>query len=119
MILTRIASSAVTGFILTMVLIGGTPALAQSLTCVQVTSSTFSTDCTDSGNFPSTCAKVACPKGTTLTGGGGACAAGDRKLKSLFPRDSGEFDIMCEKQGVPPQVTAICCHINCRGKCGP
>jgi hypothetical protein len=47
-----------------------------------------------------------------LTGGGGACAAGDRKLKSLFPRvERGEFSITCEQQGVPPQANAVCCKL--------
>ena len=74
-----------------------------------VTNSTNSSNCTDSGGFPSTCATVSCPAGTKVVGGGGACAAGDRRIKSLFPRDStNSFGIMCEKQGVSPQVTAIC-----------
>jgi len=50
--------------------------------------------------------------GYTLTGGGGACAAGDRRVKSLFPRfDKGEFTIACEQQGVAPQANAICCKV--------
>lgn len=79
--------------------------------CVQANSS-GSFACNDSGGFPSTCATATCPEGYTLTGGGGACAAGDRKIKSLFPRlDRGEFSIACEEQGVDPQANAICCQL--------
>jgi hypothetical protein len=74
-----------------------------------VTNSTTATNCNDAGGFPSTCATVTCPAGTKVVGGGGACSAGDRRIKSLFPRDStNSFSIACEKQGVSPQVTAIC-----------
>jgi hypothetical protein len=80
------------------------------LQCVQVFSS-GSTNCTDSGGVASTCASARCPEGFALTGGGGACAAGDRRIKSDFPRQaSGSFQIMCEEQGVDPQATAICCR---------
>jgi len=79
--------------------------------CVQVNSS-GSSACKDAGNVDSTCATARCPTGYTLTGGGGACAAGDRKIKSLFPRlDKGEFTIACEAQGVDPQANAICCKL--------
>lgn len=80
-----------------------------NLQCVE-SSSRGSKSCKDAGNFDSTCAVAKCPDGFTLTGGGGSCAAGDRKLKALNPRHStGEFFIMCEKQGVDPQARAICC----------
>jgi len=83
-----------------------------SPTCIEVTSTSSSFGCKDAGGFASTCATAKCPAGYTLTGGGGACSAGDRKIKSLFPRFStGEFTIACEEQGVPPQVTAICCKL--------
>jgi hypothetical protein len=82
-----------------------------TLKCVQA-DSTGSFSCKDPGNFDSTCATAKCPAGYTLTGGGGACAAGDRKVKSLFPRLSqGEFTIACEQQGVAPQANAICCKL--------
>ena len=85
---------------------------AKPLTCTSVSSVSASTNCKDAGNFDSTCASVACPAGFSLTGGGGICAAGDRKLKGLNPNFStGQFFIMCEKQGVAPQVTAICCKL--------
>lgn len=72
-------------------------------------SSSGSFSCQDAGGFASTCATAKCPVGYTLTGGGGACAAGDRKIKSLFPRfATGEFTIVCEQQGVAPQAQAIC-----------
>ena len=81
------------------------------LACVQA-SSTGSFPCKDAGGFDSTCATAACSVGYTLTGGGGACAAGDRRVKSLFPRfDKGEFTIACEQQGVAPQANAICCKV--------
>jgi hypothetical protein len=87
------------------------PATPQALQCVEVSSS-GSTDCKDSGGAASTCASAKCPADMTLTGGGGACAAGGTKIKSLFPRvDDKIMYIMCEKQGVAPQVTAICCHL--------
>ena len=61
------------------------------LACIQVSSS-GSTSCKDAGGYDSTCATASCPTGYSLTGGGGACAAGDRKVKSLFPRvDRGQF----------------------------
>jgi hypothetical protein len=93
---------------------GGTPktctGIRGGLTCIQVISS-GSTNCTDAGGVPSTCASATCPGGLTLTGGGGACAAGDRKIKSLFPRvGEGSFTIACEKQGVDPEAHAICCR---------
>ena len=82
-----------------------------SLKCVEASSS-GSFACKDAGNVDSTCATAKCPAGYTLTGGGGACAAGDRKIKSLFPRFAvGEFGIACEQQGVAPQVQAICCKL--------
>jgi hypothetical protein len=85
---------------------------SKPLDCVQVSNTTNSTNCTDAGNFPSTCAVAACPAGTKLTGGGGICAAGDRRLKGLNPKlSTGEFFIMCEKQGVPAQVSALCCKL--------
>ena len=59
-------------------------AVKPPLKCIQVNSS-GSFNCKDAGNFDSTCATATCPAGYTLTGGGGACAAGDRKVKSLFP----------------------------------
>lgn len=84
---------------------------AASLKCVEATSS-GSFACKDAGNFDSTCATAKCPAEYTLTGGGGACAAGDRKVKSLFPRlTSGEFTIACEQQGTAPQARAICCKL--------
>jgi hypothetical protein len=93
---------------------GGTPSTCTAsrggLFCSGVVSS-GSTNCTDAGGVDSTCASATCPQDLTLTGGGGACAAGDRKIKSLFPRKSeGSFSIMCEKQGVDPQAVAICCR---------
>jgi hypothetical protein len=79
--------------------------------CLEATSS-GSFSCKDSGNFASTCATAKCPAGYTLTGGGGACDAGDRKIKSLFPRfATGEFTIACEQQGVAPTAEAICCQL--------
>lgn len=83
---------------------------AQTLHCTQV-HSRGSFACNDAGGFASTCATARCPAGTTLTGGGGACAAGDRRIKSLFPRSNGEFGIACEQQGVAPQAVAVCCSI--------
>ena len=80
------------------------------LECVQVFSS-GSRDCTDPGGVASTCALARCPETFALTGAGGACAAGDRKIKSVFPRPaSGAVEMMCEKQGVDPQAMAICCR---------
>jgi hypothetical protein len=94
---------------------GGTPPTCATsrggLICIGVASS-GSTTCTDSGGVASTCASARCAEGLTLTGGGGACAAGDRKIKSLFPRASNRsFNIMCEQQGVDPQAVAICCRL--------
>jgi hypothetical protein len=94
---------------------GGTPSTCTvsrtGLACIGVVSSGAS-DCTDAGGVASTCASAICPGGLTLTGGGGACAAGDRKIKSMFPRGSdNSFTIVCEKQGVNPQATAICCRL--------
>ena len=81
------------------------------LACVGFTSS-GSKSCTDAGGSPSTCASAACPAGLTLMGGGGSCSAGDRKIKSLFPRGSdNSFTIVCEQQGVDPTAIAICCHL--------
>jgi hypothetical protein len=81
------------------------------LECVSI-SSTGSYSCQDAGGYPSTCATAQCPFDHTLTGGGGACAAGDRRIKSLFPRfDQGEYTIACEEQGVDPQAIAICCRL--------
>jgi hypothetical protein len=79
------------------------------LDCVEAASS-GSQSCNDAGGFASTCAVAACPSGYKLTGGGGICAAGNRKLKGLNPRlATNEFFIMCEQQGVPPQARALCC----------
>lgn len=90
-----------------------TPRCTLPLTCVAASSqSRF--DCKDAGGFDSTCASVKCPAGFTLTGGGGACAAGNSKLKSLFPSlppSSGQFNITCDKQGVDPEAIAICCKL--------
>jgi hypothetical protein len=87
------------------------PIDAQTLKCVEVVSS-GSRSCTDSGGVDSTCASVICPAQFTLTGGGGACAAGDRKIKSVVPRvDTNSFAMMCEKQGVDPQAVAVCCRV--------
>ena len=60
-----------------------------------------------------TCESVTCPAGFTLTDGGGACATGGSRNKSLFPtvRSSGTFTIACEKQGVHPEADAICCRL--------
>lgn len=81
------------------------------MTCIQVNSS-GSQPCQDSGGYASTCATAKCPAGYTLTGGGGACSAGDRRIKSLFPRlDRGEYSIACEQQGTEPQASAICCKL--------
>jgi hypothetical protein len=80
------------------------------LECVQVFSS-GSTNCTDSGGVVSTCASARCPETFALTGVGGACAAGDRRIKSVFPRPATSVvEMMCEKQGVDPLATAICCR---------
>jgi hypothetical protein len=85
---------------------------SKTLNCTSVSSASVSFDCKDAGNFDSTCATAACPAGFVLTGGGGICAAGDRKLKGLSPNfPMGKLTIQCEKQGVPPQVTAICCKL--------
>jgi hypothetical protein len=87
------------------------PSTAQTLNCVRVVSS-GSTGCNDAGGFASTCASVSCPGGTILTGGGGGCNAGDRKVKGIFPHvDTGLVGIMCEQQGVDPEAIAICCKI--------
>jgi len=85
-----------------------TPAAQPTLELV-VADSSGSFSCKDAGNFDSTCATAKCPAGYILTGGGGSCSAGDRKIKSLFPRFStGEFTIACEQQGVAPSAQAIC-----------
>jgi hypothetical protein len=87
------------------------PSTAQTLKCVEVVSS-GSKSCTDPGGVDSTCSSAKCPAELTLTGAGGACAAGDRKIKSLLPRvDDGSVTIMCEKQGVDPQAIAVCCQL--------
>jgi len=79
--------------------------------CLEVSSSGY-TSCKDAGGYDSVCATASCPAGYTVTGGGGSCSAGDRKIKSLFPRfNKGEFAITCESQGVAPQVSAICCKL--------
>ncbi len=79
--------------------------------CLQVTSG-GSFGCKDQGNFDSTCATAKCPSGYTLTGGGGACQAGDRRIKSLVPNLAmGQFTIACEQQGVAPAAVAICCQL--------
>jgi hypothetical protein len=86
-----------------------TPKCALPAKLTSVTNSTVSTNCNDSGGFASTCATVTCPAGSKVVGGGGACAAGDRRIKTLVPNTTANsFIIMCEKQGVSPQVTAIC-----------
>lgn len=86
-------------------------ALPQSLSCVEQSSS-GSTACTDSGGFASRCAVAQCGAGYKLTGGGGSCNAGDRKLKNLSPNfATGEFHVMCEDQGVAPRAKAICCKL--------
>ena len=96
---------------LTGALIICSPSKALTLNCVQVSSSGHR-DCTDSGGVASTCASVACPAGFTLTGGGGACAAGGSKIKSLFPVvRNGTITIACEKQGVDPEADAVCCRL--------
>ena len=107
-IVTAIATlAATTSFLIIMSLWGWT---RSPLDCVE-TRSSGSFACTDAGNFESTCATATCPADYVLTGGGGACAAGDRKVKSLFPRfDNGQFTINCEQQGTPPQARAICCR---------
>ena len=87
------------------------PAVKPSLICVEASSS-GSRSCKDAGNFDSTCATAKCPAEFTITGGGGICAAGDSKIKGLIPKlATGEFTIMCEKQGVNPQARAICCKL--------
>jgi hypothetical protein len=84
---------------------------ALALKCVQVSSST-KISCQDSGGFASTCAVAKCGAGYQLTGGGGACSAGNRKLKSAVPNFSaGSFHVMCEEQGVGPTAAAICCKL--------
>ena len=91
-----------------------TPAPIQvkpSLQCIQVNSTSFKS-CKDAGGFDSTCATAKCSSGYTLTGGGGSCSAGNRMVKGLSPNLSkGEFGIMCEKQGVKPRASAICCKL--------
>jgi len=88
----------------------GVSACQSGLECVEASNSGSSSSCKDAGGFDSTCAIASCPVGYSLTGGGGACAAGDRKLKGLSPNlGAGTFGIMCEEQGVAPQVKAICC----------
>ncbi len=88
-----------------------TYSLAPSLKCVQASSS-GSTSCNDAGNVASRCAVAKCGTGYTLTGGGGSCAAGNRKIKALNPNlSANEFHIMCEDQGVAPLARAICCKL--------
>ena len=85
--------------------------MAATLKCVEVISS-GSSSCNDAGGVPSTCSSAKCPAELTLTGVGGACAAGDRKIKALVPRvDEGSVTMMCEQQGVDPQAIAICCQL--------
>lgn len=85
--------------------------MGASLKCVEAISS-GSSNCTDPGGVPSTCSKVTCPAAMTLTGAGGACAAGDRRIKALVPRvDEGSVTLMCEQQGVDPQAVAVCCQL--------
>ncbi|MEM6992597.1 MAG: hypothetical protein AAF721_18940 [Myxococcota bacterium] len=89
------------------------PSAAQipQLKCVQAASTTWK-KCKDAGGFDSACAIAKCGAGYTLTGGGGSCSAGNRKLKGLNPNVSkGEFGIMCEDQGVKPRAQAICCKL--------
>jgi hypothetical protein len=107
-IVTAIAAVAATAAFLGTLFLGG--GARSPLDCIEARSS-GSFACTDAGNFESTCAMATCPAEYALTGGGGACAAGDRKLKSLFPRlDTGQFTINCEQQGTAPQARAICCR---------
>lgn len=88
---------------------GGLPPAVPFAKCMMASSS-GSFACQDAGAYPGTCAIASCPQGYTLTGGGGACSAGDRRIKSLAPRfQSGEYAIMCEQQGVAPDAYAICC----------
>jgi hypothetical protein len=85
--------------------------MGAALKCVEAISS-GSSSCTDAGGVPSTCSKVTCPATMTLTGAGGACAAGDRRIKALVPRvDEGSVTLMCEQQGVDPQAVAVCCQL--------
>jgi hypothetical protein len=92
-------------------LIIGAPTSGQTLKCTQITS-TASTNCSDAGGVASTCVSVKCPAQMTLTGVGGACDAGDRKIKSLVPDvTNGIATIMCEQQSVPPEVSAVCCQL--------
>jgi len=103
-----IAATAAVASFLTAASIGRS--MSTRLDCIEA-SSTGSFACTDPGNFESTCATATCPAEYSLTGGGGACAAGDRKVKSLFPRlADGQITIACEQQGVAPQARAICCR---------
>ncbi|MBK8240436.1 MAG: hypothetical protein IPK74_33345 [Deltaproteobacteria bacterium] len=91
----------------------GSPPLSMAprLRCVEMHSSTKYA-CKDAGNFDSTCATAKCGEGYVLTGGGGSCAAGNRKIKTLAPNVStGEFSIMCEQQGTAPQADAVCCKL--------
>jgi hypothetical protein len=109
------ASSSSPAIVFTQSYAAGTAAscasIKRGLSCIGVSSS-GSTSCKDAGGVDSTCATATCPPGSTLTGGGGSCAAGDRKIKSLFPRASnGTFNIACEQQGVDPQAIAICCKV--------
>lgn len=88
-----------------------TVVIAPKLKCVEMHSSTKYA-CKDAGNFDSTCATAKCGEGYVLTGGGGSCAAGNRKIKTLAPNVStGEFSIMCEQQGTAPQADAVCCKL--------
>jgi hypothetical protein len=87
------------------------PSSAQKLNCVEVFS-TGSTACKDAGGGDGTCATARCPANLTLTGGGGACAAGGTRVKSLVPNVNDKtVAIMCERQGVDPQVVAVCCNL--------
>jgi hypothetical protein len=51
---------------------------------------------------PSTCASVICPAGFTLTGGGGACAAGGPRNRRLFP---GTFTMRVRNRVLIPKQT--------------
>lgn len=90
---------------------GSPVANAPSLQCVQVNSVGFNS-CKDAGGYDSTCAVAKCGAGYTLTGGGGSCSAGKNTIKSLNPNVStGQFGIMCEKQGIKPRANAVCCKL--------
>ena len=85
--------------------------IALQAICIQA-HSRDSFNCRDAGGVPSTCAEAKCPEPYILTGGGGSCSAGDRKLKSVMPNwVRSTYVVMCEQQGVAPTAAAICCRI--------